>query len=439
MKEEKNEKATFVGLSIFAAIATVVWCHYLGGTDFNRFSLALITCCASFAVGSLFGFLFTIFGDEIGSFGKIQNAVVAAASGVVGVGIAKISDVGKALGQLQLFGTSSAASYWFSTLVVLSYFLAGFYFMYLLRKLVLNPALAQSRAEMSRIELSGSAEDAATEVAKILTPAVLLGREYIGDVVLAGGSQAKALQDQLYSDAVSKFLDRCEQDITSGVEIPPDNITRAAVIHYYRAYFQKEGTPERDKQLQLAESWLSRALLHDSTDLGLYIKLADIYGMEGRYSEAVGFLQRLEQDPTAPQFVQQWLGYYLLFVDGQEQEAIRQSLDFHKRFPGETGGIFNASCGFAQLYAIEVHKKQMTDKTVTAIPASKNRRRSLDLLRRAVEIDPAARAQARKYAVPGESFETLADDKDFQKIIEEPQALGPIPPPKPLAPVPSTA
>lgn len=412
MDDERNEKRAFVGFSILVAVSTVIWCFFLGGRNVERTSVALVTCCAAFAVGSIFGFLFTIFGDEIGPFGKIQNAVVAVASGIAGIGVAKINDFGRKLGEIQIFSQRSAIASWFSVLFALTYALAGFYFMYLFRKLVLNPALAKARTEIDRIELTGNAEDAANEVAKVLTPGVLLGRDYVADIIKEDGDQAKALRAQLYSDPVKLFLESAEKDSAAGHEIPQDTVNKAAVIHYYRTYFQKEGTAERDKQEQLAEAWLGRALIRDPLDQGLNIKLADVYGMQGRYEETIAILDRLERDENAPQFVEQWLGYFLLFIEGRTQDAIRHSLEFYRRFPDATDGLFNAACGYAQLYTDEVRKRG-----VPAIPTSKNRKKSLELLKRCLEADPDAAASAKKYAVPGDSFETLASDEEFKRLI----------------------
>jgi tetratricopeptide (TPR) repeat protein len=417
MNEEVAEKSTFIGFSILAAILTLAWCFFLGGWNAERVSMALITCSAAFAIGSLIGFLFTIFGEEVEPFGKIRNAMIAVASGIAGVGIAKVNELGSKLGEIQLFGNASQMNSWFSTLFVITYMVAGFYFMYLLRQLVLNPALAKSRNEIDRIQLSGRVENVAIELAKVLTPRVLLGREDIAEIVEEDRQQAKELRTQLYSDVVTSFLDGCERDLSSGYEISPDNISRAAVIHYYRSYFEKADSDAREKQEEKAVAWINRALLRDPLDPGFNIKLADIYAMQDRYAEVVAIFERLERDETSPQYVQQWLGYFLLFIDGREMDAIRHSLEYHERFPDESAGLFNASCGYAQLYTLEARKEGTTE-----IPYSKNRQKSLEFLEQSIHIDPGLRADAKRYSEEGESFELLAQDEAFKRIIAEPQA-----------------
>lgn len=420
MNDKATEKWMFVGFSSLVAILTLVWCFFLGGWNAERVSMALITCSAAFAIGSLIGFLFTLFGEEVEPFGKIRNAMIAVASGIAGVGIAKINQLGSKLGEIQLFGGPSQMNSWFSTLFVITYLVAGFYFMYLMRQLVLNPALAKSRNEIDRIQLSGRVENVATELAKILTPRVLLGRENIAEIVEEDKQQAKELRSQLYSDVVTSFLDSCEKDICTGYEVSPDNISRAAVIHYYRTYFEKADTDAREKQEDLAVAWINRALLRDPLDPGFNIKLADIYAMQDRYVEVVAIFERLERDETSPQYVQQWLGYFLLFIDGREMDAIRNSLEFHERFPDESAGLFNASCGYAQLYTLEARKEG-----VERIPHSKNRLKSLELLEKSIHIEPGLRADAERYSVEGESFELLSQDEAFKRIIAEPQVPKP--------------
>jgi tetratricopeptide (TPR) repeat protein len=415
--KETLEKWIFVCFSILVAILTVVWCIYLGDKNVERVSLALITCSAAFALGSIVGFLFSIFGGEEAPFGKIRNAVIALASGIAGIGIAKVNEVGAKIGEIDLFGKPSEQNAWFSALFVITYAVAGFYFMYLLRLLVLNPALAKSQKETNLIQLSGNAGKVASDLGKILKPSVLLGRDYIADIVKEGGPQAEELQKQLFGDVVNSFLDGCEKDLESGSELQLDNITKAAVIHYYRAYFESEDPKNREKremQLQRAIDWINRALLRDPLDPEFNIKLADIYGMQNQYEEAVSILERMERDEDSPQYVQQWLGYFLLYIEGREMDSIRHSLEYYERFRDESACLLNASRAYAQLYTQELQKRK-----VKAISHSKNRQKSLKYLEQAVKSDAEFKAIARKHAVEGDSFESLVTDNEFKRIIEE--------------------
>ncbi|HXM44247.1 MAG TPA: hypothetical protein VN924_23630 [Bryobacteraceae bacterium] len=127
----------------------------------------------------------------------------------------------------------------------------------------------------------------------------------------------------------------------------------------------------------------------------------------------------LERDEDAPQYVQQWLGYFLLFIEGREGDSIKHSLEFHRRFPDESDGLFNAACGYAQLYAIELR-----DHGVKEIQTSENRMRSLSFLEEAVRLDPGSRSIALKVSEPGDSFESLASDVDFLQIVGDARVPG---------------
>jgi tetratricopeptide (TPR) repeat protein len=247
---------------------------------------------------------------------------------------------------------------------------------------------------------------------------MLLGKDYIADIVKQGGQQAEDLHKQLCGPVVNSFLEGCEKDLESGSEIQSDNIAKAAVIHYYRAYFEKENSKTRDKQLEQAIDWINRALLRDPLDPEFNIKLADIYGMQKQYDEAVSILERLERDEDSPQYVQQWLGYFLLFIDGRELDAVRHSLEFYERFPDESPCLLNVARAYAQLYAQELHKRN-----VKAILHSKNRQKSLSYLQQAVKANPALQEEALKHSVEGDSFETLAADTEFKRIAGEAPAL----------------
>jgi tetratricopeptide (TPR) repeat protein len=243
---------------------------------------------------------------------------------------------------------------------------------------------------------------------------MLLGRDDISDILKEGGPQAEELKKQLRGDVVNSFLDGCEKDLASGSEIQPDNIAKAAVIYYYRAYIEDENSRNRDQQIEQAISWINRALLRDPLDPEYNIKLADIYGLQKQYDEAVSILERMERDEASPQYVQQWLGYFLLFIDGRENDAIRHSLEYFERFPDETPCLLNVSRAYAQLYAQELHKRN-----VKAIAKSKNRQNSLNYLQQAVKDYPALKEEALKHAVKGDSFEVLAADTEFKRITGE--------------------
>ena len=197
----------------------------------------------------------------------------------------------------------------------------------------------------------------------------------------------------------------------------PENVALVARIQYYRVYFEKAGTDERIQQEATALDWVYRALMRDPQNPELQIKLADLLALEERYGEAVAIMEKLERSTEAPQFVQQWLGYYLLFVDDRQQEAIDLSLDFHKRFPDETAGLFNAACGYAQLFEKELQNNAVANET-----ASENRTLALKYLAEAIKRDSDYKALAIKQSRPDEDFASLVDDPEFLKLTGKSKA-----------------
>jgi len=127
----------------------------------------------------------------------------------------------------------------------------------------------------------------------------------------------------------------------------------------------------------------------------------------------VSILEKLERDENSPQYVEQWLGYYLLFLDGREIDAIKYSLNSYTTFPDNSSGLFNAACGYAQLYKIELDEVGAKE-----ILTSQNRLESLRLLRQAIRVESGLKALARKHPDEGDSFESLEDDVEFLRITE---------------------
>jgi tetratricopeptide (TPR) repeat protein len=355
--------------------------------------------------------MFTIFGDEQEPFGKIRDAMIALASGLTGIGIAKAKEFGSLLGSVQILNQDAERNSALSILLALTYFIAGFFAMYFSRKLALNPALAEAKSTMDRLQISRDVSVVATRISEKLSQSLLLGRDFIAEVEALEPEEEKRLRDDLYATDVNQFLTECENDAKNGLLSQPQNVAMAARLHYYRVYFEKEGTDARDVQEKTAIEWIQRALMRDPTNPDFQIKLADVFAMQGGYDEAASILDRLERDETSPQYVQQWLGYFLLFIDGRERDAIRHSLSYHQRFPDESSGLYNASCGYAQLYTLELREAE-----TNVLLDSVNRIESLRLLKQGIRIDPDLKPLAVKHSNAGESFESLKTDADFVKL-----------------------
>jgi tetratricopeptide (TPR) repeat protein len=409
MKDGASGKFLFWGISTFAALASATWCLILGAWDPERVSLILATCSAAFLTGSVIGFVLSIFGDETEPFGKLRDALVALASGIAGASLARVNEIGSKIGEVALFGHNTQQGQWFSALFVTTYTIMGFYFMYLLRKLILNPALAKAKIILDRIQTSGRIGKVATDLAKNLPRNVLMGRISIPEEEEEWDEEEKQLRLELASPIVESFLSDCEGYLAEHSDLSPDEVAKAAVLYYYRAYLMET---DHKKQQEKAIEWINLALNRDPLNLEFQIKLADVFGMQGRYDEAVSIFERLVRDDESPQYVQQWLGYFLLFIDGREEDAIKHSKAFHEKFPSESYGLFNAACGYAQLY-----EQELRAKGIKAYIDSENRKECLRNLETAIRIEPELREKARRESKPKEWFEVLEKDDDFLKLV----------------------
>jgi hypothetical protein len=207
------------------------------------------------------------------------------------------------------------------------YFAFGFFFMFFGRELGLNVLLAKSRAERARLEGTGQAGQVTQRVSLALPASILSGVDDIDEIVEYRKSEADKLRTLLYSQDVQNFLDESDNALKAGANLDWDIVSKVAGLHYYRTYFEKE--ENKFSQAERASYWIQRALTLNPLHVDFTVKYADTLGMMDRHEEAVAILERLEHTPEAPAYVKQWLGYFLLFVN-REDEAIRYSEEYHR-------------------------------------------------------------------------------------------------------------
>lgn len=209
-------------------------------------------------------------------------------------------------------------------------------------------------------------------------------------------------------------MDGCEDALKAGRGLDWDLVSKAANLHYYRTYFEKD---ERQfVQANLAYGWITRALNLNPQHVDFTVKLADILGTMERYDEAVAVLERVERTPDAPAYVEQWLGYFFLFVDRLD-DAIRCSEAYHRRFPNEFDSVFNIACAYAQKYCNELRLSGRTQHH-----DSENRRLALSRLKEALHAEPDFEETVRtKWTVPGESFDCFLHDRELRALVHLPE------------------
>lgn len=383
-------------------VASLAFWYVEGRGSMMNWLLIVSLSLSSFVIGALAGFLLTSYGEETATVGKVRDWLIG---GLTGLTIAKVGAI-KAL-LLTFAAGPGPQEFAIATGTAVTYVGLGFFFMFFQRELILNVLLAQSRAERGRVEGTRQAGVIAQKLLIALPPRILSGIDDVADSD-TDPAEAEELRKLLYSDDVNEFLKQADEAIKSGSPLDWDVVSKAANLHYYRTYFEKG-----EEQEERAKEWLLRALLMNPLHADLTVKYADVLGRLESYSEAVAVLEKLFESEEAPTYVQQWLGYYLLFVPNRNDDAIRLSLDYAKRFPDDTDSLFNAACGYAQKYETELENSDGK-----SIPDSENRKLALSLLKQALQRDPDYRVTVRtKWIEPDESFYSLANDPDFLALV----------------------
>jgi tetratricopeptide (TPR) repeat protein len=288
--------------------------------------------------------------------------------------------------------------------------------MFFQRELILNVVLAESRAERGRVDGTGQAGKVIQRFVLALPASILSGIDDVDDLVQFRKNEAEKLRTLLYSAEVQKFLDDCEDAVRSGAPLDWDIVSKAANLQYYRTYFEKE--ENKRAQADCANSWIVRALTMNPLHVDFTVKYADILGIMDRYDEAVAILERLEHTPEAPAYLKQWLGYFLLFVN-REDDAIRYSEEYHKLFPDESDSIFNVASAYAQKYCAELQSVSKTQDL-----NSENRQLALTKLKEALRGEPEYVEVVRsKWTEKGASFDCFLNDREFRSLVGLPEEL----------------
>ncbi|MGO9434764.1 MAG: tetratricopeptide repeat protein [Terracidiphilus sp.] len=391
---------------LVVAFASLVWWAIAAQGDRRRLVLIIALSLASFAVGCVVGFLFTSYGEESGTVGKIRDWLIA---GILGITVAKASSV---KGLLVTFEIGDAKTeFALVTSIAVIYTVIGFFFMYFQRELILNVQLAQSRAERGRVEGTQQAGQVIVRFLAALPPSLISGIDDIDEITEVSKGEAENLKKLLYSDDVNKFLSETDRVVKSGAG-DWDITSKAAYLHYYRTYYEKD---EKKLQAQKAADWILRALSMNPQHVDLTLKYADTLGILERYDEAVSMLERLVRTADAPAYTWQWLGYYLLYVD-REDDAVRYSEEYHRLFPDESDTFFNIACAYAQKYCRGVRCNASGNELAN------NRQLALKNLKEALRCEPEMAETVReKYSQKGESFDCLANDDEYLALVGRPK------------------
>ena len=408
MAKQTTDDWTISSTWILVLVLSAAWWWYAGEGDNHRRILLMALSLASFALGSSAGFLFTSFGEEQGTLGKIRDWLIG---GITGITVAEVMEKGGTFKDLLKnfqIGSSDGA---FGVVigVAVTYTCLGFFFMFFQRELIFNVLLATKRAERNRIEGTAQTGVVIQKIGSILPASVLTGVDDVSEISEVNPEEAKRIQEALYSEQVKAFVTQAEAAVKDGISLDFDVVSKMAYVFYYRSYFEKEN---KAAQVQQSTEWLERALMMNPRHADLTMKYADMLAAAKKYEAAVEILERLNTRPESPREVTQWLGYFLLFVPERINDAIKYSEIFMRDVPN-SDAVFNLACAYAQLYAREL-KKAGTQ----CDPLSKNRQHALVYLTRALDLDPAfVQTVATKWVDTGGDFECLRSDEQFLEVI----------------------
>ncbi len=396
-----SETTTWVAV----AVSSLVWWGIASHGSWQRLVLVVSLSLASFMVGSIAGFLFTSYGEETATVGKIRDWLIG---GLTGLTIAKAGTI-KAL--LLLFAAGPGpAEFAFALGNAILYAGTGFYFMFFQRELIFNVLLAKTRAERVKLEGTQQATTVVQQLLIKLPPSVLSGVDSIGETDI-DADETTRLKGLLYSDDVEKFLGQAEEAARSG-QLDWDVTSKAAYIHYYRTYFEEKN---REAETSKASEWIVRALNMNPLHMDLTMKYAEMLGNNKDYESTVAILERLVKVPEAPLIVREWLGFYLRYLPGRLDDAIRYSREYHQLFPEETDSLFNIAYAFAGKYCEELRVDGIEGKY-----ESENRKQALSFLREALLDQPEMIQTVKRWTEPGRPFNCLLHDHDFRTIIRLP-------------------
>lgn len=369
----------------------------------KRFVLIVWLSFASFTVGTLLGFLFSSFGEENVTLGKIRDWLVGA---ITALTVAKAATIKNLL--LVFAADAGPTEFAFTVAAAISYCGLGFFFMFFQRELILNVLLAQSRAERNKLEGSQEATNVIQQFLTRLPASVLTGVNDISDYKDDNKSKQKDLENLLYSEDVNKFLEQAGEAAKRGA-VDWDITSKSAYIWYYRSFFKDPTDPELDKAIE----WIARALNMNPLHADLTMKYAAIPGRRNECVTAATILERLVIRPDAPLLVRQWLGAYLRSVPDRLDDAIRYSKEYLTFFPGDVITILNIAYAYALKYWSHLQKSGKKEDR-----ESQDRQNALSALREAFFQDkPVAEEKVRtQWIKNGSEVEFLADDSEFRTL-----------------------
>lgn len=399
-----NELRKSQWMLIVAGLLSIAGLPIVAQLSWHRFVLLDALSVASLMVGSIVGFLFTSYGEEAGTVGKVRDWLVG---GITAITVLKAESI---KGLLLDFAVGPEPNeYALVVAIAITYSVFGFLYMFVQRELILNVLLAESRAERGRLEGTREAGQVVLRLLANIPANILSGSEDIDILDTLSKAEGDALRDQLNSSEVTNFLQQADQAVKAG-NADWQIVAIAANLYCYRTYFESNGEARLQKA-KIAACWLDRALLINSKHVDFTVKRAAIAGEMKRTGDTTLILEALNRRSDAPFFVRQWLGFYLLDYPERLDESIEYSKSYHSILPEESDALFNIAAAYGRKYCQNARKENRQ-------PNPSDRENALVYLKQALDRQPDYVTAVRdKWSKPDGSFSCLKDDDEFRLLV----------------------
>jgi len=396
---------------------SVLWWRYAARTSLIPGQLLVGVSSACFMVGCLTGFVFTSYGEEAGTIGKVRDWLIG---GLTGLTLAQATRGGgffkDFLAKFTVKDNNDGNQFGLVMSMAIVYFSLGFLFMFFQRELGWNVRLARSRAERGILDGSRQATLAIQKLLVQLPPGVLTGVEDINDTDVSDKAK-EDLRRTVYGDDVNTFLKQAEEAVKSGAAVGWEDVSKVAHIQYYRAYF--ETGDQHAAQVKRALEWITRALTLNPLHADLTMKYADMLDADKQKQAAIAVLENLALRAESPAMTFQWLGYYLRGETGRLDDSINYSNKFLALFPGDNDTRFTLA--YADLAK---HCQEIKNKPQDADKGSEYRTKGLEFLAAALEVDPGFKEEVGKWPNHPE-LKCMDADDSFRRLAPKPQPKPP--------------
>jgi tetratricopeptide (TPR) repeat protein len=415
LRRNSPKTAYFFFFVIFPA--SLWWWYFLGICKSptapcpGRRIMLIALSIGSFMVGCIVGFLFSSYGEESGTIGKVRDWLLG---GVTGIAFADLSrGNGGALARLLHRFTIPPATdndFALTVSITVTYLSLGFLFMFFQRELILNVVLAKSRAERGDLDGTRQAGLAIQKLLANLPPSVLAGVTDIGETDVTE-AEKQDLRNALDSDDVSNFLKQAESAAKNGIPLDWDTVSKVAHVYYYKSYFAEE--KQKPVQVRKALDWIRRALAMNPLHADLTMKYADMLGADHQTDAAIAVLEALRVRPEAPAVVEQWLGYYLRSIPERVDDAIEHSNRFLSFFSDDPDTAINLAYAYGIKYCERLRSVTQPDQIASDLKA-----KILVYLEKGLRKYPSFCSDVQDWT-KDPSLACLSTDQEFKKLLEE--------------------